>query len=1373
MNDVEINSAAWWEDYFEGEWERHGGPAQTRHFMSRLIGALPPADRALLEEGRHEILDWGCAFGDGTDELSRAFPASRVVGMDGANSALRMARQRYPHLNFEHVGRVVPGVLPRPVDVVVNSNSLEHFAKPLDVLRANLANTRLLHLSLVPYREQPLSVHHRVSFDDFSFPPAIDGFERLWQQVVEVDPRFWPGGRQLLVAYGSAEYRQRRAEVERTLHERAKWSAYYGALPDHEIDAPTLAFNAELTAIVRELLPNGGRVLEAGCGGGSQSLALALAGFDATLLDFSAEALDYARRSLEAHGARATYVRDDAFALRTPEFDLVFNAGVLEHYPLSEQTRFLRGMASRSRRYVLVLIPNRACYWYWLWRLRKAAEADWPFGREVPQEALADAFAGAGLRYIGQRAVGAAWTESFIEQMIGDQATRALILQAHRSAVIPESAKGYLIAALGTVVDAPSELLPGWHPAPAIGGRAAEEWTAALADALAGRIRAEQSARQVEDELAHARRALEQRLGELNLAQGQLVEAQRQLHEVSEWGRRTAAEKAELLEQWQALQQARLELATSLEEQKVANSRLAESQRQLQETLETARQGYEAELARLRDALHVASGRLVENQRQVDEVSAWARRLAERNGELAESVRRLELAAERRLGARLARLGRVLRDEAPSDWARRVWRRLPMSPGQRHRAALFLRRFRPAQTPPPAAIPATAAASAAELETQLLPETAASRPDSRIAAVVGGQPGLADVFVFAIIDWHFRIQRPQQIARALAARGHRVYYLTNHFADAPTPGYTLEEIEPGLPLVQVKLAAQGAPPIYFDAPSAETMGQLRAGLAELLLRERPARCIALVEHPWWWDLSAALPNSTCVYDCMDHHEGFGNVPEVLLRIQERVFAQADVVTVTSQWLAERVAAQHGGSARSPHLIRNGCDHAFFSAAPAVIHRDPRGRRTIGYFGAIAEWFDIDLVRRVASAFADARVLLIGNDTVGARDRLADLANVEFTGEVPYAELPAYYHGFDVCLLPFRVVPLTLATNPVKVYEYLAAGKPVVAVDLPEIAQFGDLVYRAGDSTAFVAAVAEALAENGDSGRRTARSRFAAQQTWSVRAEQLADLVLTHREPRVSVIVLTYNNLALTQACLASVESRSDWPDLELIVVDNASTDGSREWLAEWARGRPAAKLILNERNLGFAAGNNVGLAAATGEYLVILNNDTVVTSGWVRTMINHFRREPALGLLGPVTNNIGNEAKVEIAYASLEEMPRRAADLTLAQGGVRLPLRTAAFFCVMLRRAVFDQVGGLSEDYGLGFFEDDDYCRRAEAAGWRIACAEDVFVHHELSASFNQLSADERHTLFRRNLAVYERRWGKWEPHRYRGPRTWRVEERR
>jgi GT2 family glycosyltransferase len=112
-------------------------------------------------------------------------------------------------------------------------------------------------------------------------------------------------------------------------------------------------------------------------------------------------------------------------------------------------------------------------------------------------------------------------------------------------------------------------------------------------------------------------------------------------------------------------------------------------------------------------------------------------------------------------------------------------------------------------------------------------------------------------------------------------------------------------------------------------------------------------------------------------------------------------------------------------------------------------------------------------------------------------------------------------------------------------------------------------------------------------------------------------------------------------------------------------------------------------------------------------------------------------------------------------MQRKARRYTLAHMGELRSMRTLAFFCVMFPRRVYEHVGPLDEDFGLGFFEDDDYCRRIEQAGWRIMCAEDVFVHHHLSASFGKLGKG-RGELLKMNQKIYEAKWGPWTPHKYR-----------
>jgi GT2 family glycosyltransferase/SAM-dependent methyltransferase len=619
--------------------------------------------------------------------------------------------------------------------------------------------------------------------------------------------------------------------------------------------------------------------------------------------------------------------------------------------------------------------------------------------------------------------------------------------------------------------------------------------------------------------------------------------------------------------------------------------------------------------------------------------------------------------------------------------------------------------------------------------------------------------GLPDYIFWGVIDWHFRHQRPQHLAQNLALTGRRVFYVSAVLQDDDRLGFDVEALDDSGALFQIKLYARGGSSIYASAAGNELSAQLRGSAGELLLRAGCRELISFVQHPFWCDVAAAMPNCRVVYDCMDYHEGFGNIAPEIIALEKSLLRVADL-TVTSAKLLDQMVCDH---TRQRVLIRNASDFGHFSKRPAAIYRDELGRDVIGYYGAIAEWFDLELVAAVAKKFSECCLLLVGSDTVRAKSKLGRLPNVKFIGEVPYGELPFYLYGFDVCILPFKVMPLTRATNPVKVYEYLSAGKPVVAIDLPEMEQFGDLIKVADNPAGFISAVDAALNQGSDPDAVRRRQAFAKEQTWTHRVETLiAHIETDEQDPIVSVIVVTYNNLELTRACLASLDENSDYSQLEVVVVDNASTDGTQEFLKEWTAAGVNRRIVLNDANKGFAAANNQGLAMAAGEYLVMLNNDTYVTPGWVRTLVNHLRRDETIGLIGPVTNNIGNEAKIDIEYPNMEEMITTSKGYTLRNTGRTFSLRTAAFFCVMMRRGVYERVGPLDEAFGIGFFEDDDYCRRIEQLGLRIACAEDVFVHHNLSSSFNKLKSRERQALFAKNKAVYETKWGKWVPHVYR-----------
>jgi len=261
----------------------------------------------------------------------------------------------------------------------------------------------------------------------------------------------------------------------------------------------------------------------------------------------------------------------------------------------------------------------------------------------------------------------------------------------------------------------------------------------------------------------------------------------------------------------------------------------------------------------------------------------------------------------------------------------------------------------------------------------------------------------------------------------------------------------------------------------------------------------------------------------------------------------------------------------------------------------------------------------------------------------------------------------------------------------------------------------------------------------------------------------ADDNIKMQMPKVSIIVLTYNNLLFSRLCLKSIFCNTTYQNFEIIVVDNASSDGTSLWLKSYAKTHANIKVFQNSENRGFSGGNNQGANEATGEFLIFLNNDTVVTEGWIEKLLAHMQRDKTIGLAGPVTNSTGNEARICVDYRTPSEMEIFAANLARKMNGISFDIRMLAFFCVMIRKERYETLGGLDERFGVGMFEDDDMAIRVHEAGFRVICAEDVLIHHFQGMSFGKLENTHYKQLFEENRRKYEDKWGRpWQPYRFR-----------
>ncbi len=621
------------------------------------------------------------------------------------------------------------------------------------------------------------------------------------------------------------------------------------------------------------------------------------------------------------------------------------------------------------------------------------------------------------------------------------------------------------------------------------------------------------------------------------------------------------------------------------------------------------------------------------------------------------------------------------------------------------------------------------------------------RPQPVEAPPVPPQP--YDVLVFPIVSWDYLFQRPQHLSLEFARRGHRVFYFSSDFIPDTFGDPAVREAAPNVFTAMLPGGVR-PPDIYRDVPTELQAAAMESGVRRLRQRFGMRATLSIVDYPFWGPVVRQLRNNVTLYDCMDDYASFANSGRPAREMERDVVLGADLAVCSSVHLQQKLLRETG---REPALVRNGVEAERYAARPSRLALEPDGK-TVGYWGATAEWTDIELLMHAARTLPGVRFVLIGDVLRIDVSELKALPNVTMLGRVEYERLPEYLHAFDVCLLPYRVCDYALASDPMKVWEYMSAGKPVVAVRFPEIERLDGLITLTSTREEFVEGIRRGLAER-DPEKAAARMEFARANTWSRRCDEMRAAVAP-LFPKVSVIVLAHNQRWFTEATLASIDRFSNYPELEVVVVDNGSGDDTPQFLERWAAGRPYVRVVRSAANVGFSAGNNLGARAASGEYLVFLNNDCFVTDGWIGDMLAHFRANPGLGLLGPVTNRSGNESVIDIQYEDMEEMGVKAAWYTRAHRGQTTHPHVLHWFCVMLPRRVWDEVGELDEQFGLGMFEDDDYTMRVRAAGYETACAEDVFVHHHHSASFGLLPQHEYDALFARNRRYYESKWGPW-----------------
>lgn len=256
-------------------------------------------------------------------------------------------------------------------------------------------------------------------------------------------------------------------------------------------------------------------------------------------------------------------------------------------------------------------------------------------------------------------------------------------------------------------------------------------------------------------------------------------------------------------------------------------------------------------------------------------------------------------------------------------------------------------------------------------------------------------------------------------------------------------------------------------------------------------------------------LAKRLGEDYLIYHCVDEYAAFTDIEAgPILALEKELMQKSDLVVVSAEKLLDDKKSENPNT----HLIRHGTDWQHFrTALDADLELPPEvadlPKPIIGFHGLLADWVDFELIKKVAEHFSHGSVVLVGKVAADAEKHasvLDGVTNVHFLGRKPYGELPAYCKAFDVALNPFVVNELTLAANPLKVREYLAAGLPVVSTDIPECRVLPDCLIGT-DHADFIAKIESALA---DPKPREIISDAIAHESWDAKVDEIRALIAT-------------------------------------------------------------------------------------------------------------------------------------------------------------------------------------------------------------------------------------------------------------------------
>ena len=582
-------------------------------------------------------------------------------------------------------------------------------------------------------------------------------------------------------------------------------------------------------------------------------------------------------------------------------------------------------------------------------------------------------------------------------------------------------------------------------------------------------------------------------------------------------------------------------------------------------------------------------------------------------------------------------------------------------------------------------------------------------------------------------------QRSAQLARAFHARGWDVIYTylypavdttINEIIPADTPDYTIFQ------------------DVFGNHSSQFWLSFLRS--SDVLWVELP--------HNDYIDLMkrAKMRDINIVYEIIDDWETSLGGEWYSAGNNARAVEIADISTYTAKVLEPKQWA-------NKFLCPNAVDLEVFD--PYKLYAEPNDLPKNGgpiflYFGSLyGEWFWWEALVAAATMLPSANFVMIGH----APSHVPQMPNIFYIGGKSNEELPMYLQASDFAICPFKPGRIAESVSPIKIFEYLAMHKPTIISGTTDVIGYPATFFASTESE--FAEICNNLILNNNKYSPTVFDEFVVENSWHNRIEQVLieiekisksiswaplQLPQTRNKPFVSIIILCYNNEKIITRVIDSIANKFSKNEVEIIVIDNQSSDGSQDLL----KNMKGIKLFINDKN-GCSSGRNIGLKHAQGDYIAFLDSDQYVCGrSWLTDPIAILENFPQIGAVGWAAGWFSSQGS---AGPIAEYMPKKGKNSLYQLRNFRLDVGYLGTGGMVVRKNDVIRIGEFDEYYDPTCFEDTDWSLRIKKEGlWLAYHRSPTMIHqaHQTTEANNQSSFYDN--LFKKNERYFKNKFIKY-----------------